>query len=424
MATFTTNQFRHLYVAKALKNTSVVASDDIGTIAVKADTAKNHLYFEYVSPGGIIRSDLIDINNVLYASTKDADSLARPLKKMKVALDSGINSGNPVAGQDYILRIVFKNYIGLSEEDQYFKYGMVHAVTGMSAETFYNVLLDSLVKNFSRETNKMLKFYLDGVKATVAMTTNTGITVTAKTLGTAGNSLKFAVASVAAAEAGVTVTTASGVTTISASLTGTAKTIADLKALISGNTAANALITITGTDATAVVAETTAVALAGGSTTGVIVEELEQYWSLGTFEQLPVNFKLFPATITVSGDELIWGVVTNEASTAKVENGKIAADMEYFYTGERGDIYRNVGFPNVIKTTYLVDPSTKYNMIDIQYFYAGGAENPQRSERTLTLLIPKVGSTNSVSNDLANDIITAINTASGLSLTALDDSAI
>jgi len=52
-------------------------------------------------------------------------------------LSSTVNSGAPVAGQDYILRLAFRNYIGLSEEDQYFKYGAVHAITGMTAEVFY-----------------------------------------------------------------------------------------------------------------------------------------------------------------------------------------------------------------------------------------------------------------------------------------------
>ena len=48
MATFSTNQVRQLYVAKALlKNPHVLASDAAGSIAVKNDTAKNHLYFEY-----------------------------------------------------------------------------------------------------------------------------------------------------------------------------------------------------------------------------------------------------------------------------------------------------------------------------------------------------------------------------------------
>ena len=67
MATFSTNQVRHLYVAKELKSPHVLAADAAGSIAVKSDTAKNHLYFEYKGADNLMRSDLIDTKNILYA---------------------------------------------------------------------------------------------------------------------------------------------------------------------------------------------------------------------------------------------------------------------------------------------------------------------------------------------------------------------
>ena len=114
MATFSTNQVRQLYVAEALKPTNVAATDAAGSIAVKSDTAKTHLYFEYMGAGGMTRSDLIDIKNILYAKATDADDLKHDLAKYKLTLDASVNGGAPVAGQDYILRIAFRNYIGLS----------------------------------------------------------------------------------------------------------------------------------------------------------------------------------------------------------------------------------------------------------------------------------------------------------------------
>lgn len=417
MATFSTNQVRQFYVARSLA--TVASGASVGAIEVGADTAQTHLYFKYMGAGGQTRSDLINLKSIVSAKATDADSMAHYLKKYKVSLDSTVNSGNPKAGQDYILRIAFRNFIGLSEEDQYFKYGTVHAVSNMTVEQFYTILLESLRKNFSRENSKLIDFYLDGEKATVAMTTNTGVTVTAKTLGTAGNSLRFAIAAVDAAEAGVAVTTASGVTTITASLTSTAKTIADLKALIIANATAKALISISGTDATAVVAETTAVALTGGSTTGIIFEEVEQPWILGTMPLEFMNFAVQPTTINDGVEERIWGTVTELTPVKKIENGKMVADMEYFYMGERGDQYRNIKWPNVIKTNYLVDETVKYNVLDITYFYQGSGEDVQKSQKTITIAVPKVGSPNSVSNDLMNDLITAINTASGLSIATL-----
>ena len=347
MATFSTNQVRQLYVAEALKSPNVAATDAAGSIAVKSDTAKTHLYFEYMGAGGMTRSDLIDIKNILHAKATDADDLAHDLAKYKLTLDASINSGAPVAGQDYILRIAFRNYIGLSEEDQYFKYGMIHAYAGMTASDFYKTLVLSLVKNFSKEEEGLLKFYLEtgGTNAGTVAGTPTEVTKDTK----------------------------------ESTLTGTY--------------------------------------------TGIVIEEAPQEWILGVMEQTPVNFTLQPGTITVSGDDRIWGTVKQVASTSSIPDGRKIADLEYFYMGERGDVYRMVGFPNVIRTKYLVNPDTKYNVIDIHYAYVGPNESVQKSEKDITIVVPKIGANNQASNKLANDIISAINTATGLTIAKLDVSA-
>lgn len=346
MATFSTNQVRQLYVAGALKTPNVSATDAAGSIAVKADTTKTHLYFEYMGAGGMTRSDLIDIKNILYAKATDADDLTHDLAKYKLTLDASVNGGAPVAGQDYILRIAFRNYIGLSEEDQYFKYGMVHAVADMTASNFYKTLALSLVKNFSREEEGLLKFYLE-TEGTDAGTVGTLIEVTKDTKESA--------------------------------LTGTY--------------------------------------------TGIVIEEAPQEWILGVMEQTPVNFTLQPDTITASGDERIWGVVKQVASTSSIPNGHKIADLEYFCMGERGDIYRMVGFPKVLRTQYLVNPEVKYNVIDVHYSYIGANESVQKSEKTITIVVPKIGENNSVSNNLTNNIITALNSATNLDIKLLDASA-
>lgn len=347
MATFSTNQVRQLYVATALKPSNVIASDTAGSIAVKSDTAKSHLYFEYMGAGGMTRSDLIDIKNILYAKATDADDLAYDLAKYKLTLDDTVNGGEPVVAQDYILRIAFRNYPGLSEEDQYFKYGMVHAVTGMTASDFYKTLALSLVKNFSREEQGLLKFYLE----------------------TGGS------------DAGVVAGTPTEVTkdTKESSLTGTY--------------------------------------------TGIIIEEAPQDWILGVMEQAPVNFTIQPDLIIDNGDERIWGVVKKVTSTNSIPDGHKIADLEYFCMGERGDVYRMVGFPYVIRTKYLVDPDIKYNVIDIHYAYVGPNESVQKSEKDITIVVPKIGANNKASNALANSIISAINTATGLTIKTLDVSA-
>lgn len=335
MSVFSTNQVRQLYVAKTLKTPRVLATDTAGSIAVKSDTAKNHMYFEYKGADNLMRSDLIDIKNILYAKATDADDMAHELRAVTVTLDSEVNAA-PVAGQDYILRIAFKQYVGMSDEDQYFKYGMVHAYAGMTASDFYKKLALSLAKNFSREIVPLVKFIL----------TDSG-------------------------DEAVPV----DATTKESSLTGTYKAL--------------------------------------------VIDEVEQPWRLGIMEQTPVYFEVQPVPVTVNGDERIWGKVEETDPAGTIANGKKIADLEYFCMGERGDMYRGVGYPNNIPTTYLVDPTVKYNVIDIHYAYVGSNESVQKSEKTITLVVPKVGATNSVSNKLANDIIKAINTATGLSIATL-----
>lgn len=357
MATFSTNQVRQLYVAKALKDSHVLASDAAGSIAVKNDTAKNHLYFEYKGADNLMRSDLIDIKNILYAKATDADAMAHELKSVTVTLDTNVNGGAPVAGQDYILRIAFRQYVGMSDEDQYFKYGMVHAYAGMDADEFYKVLALSIAKNFSREAVPLIKIEVHS-KAT-------------KSKG-GFDSNGYMVVTPATKDNGKSDTT-------------------------NPYYATDTLVT---------------------DIDSIRITEVEQPWRLGVMAQTPVYFTVQSVPVTVNGDERHWATLT-EGTSGSIGNGKTIADLEYFCMGERGDVYRGIGFPDNIPTTYLVDPTVKYNVIDIHYAYVGSNESVQKSEKTITLVVPKVGADNQTSNKLANDIISAINTATGLTMATL-----
>ena len=403
--TFSTNQVRHLYVVKGTQ-ASVGTADTAGKLAVKADDAKSHLYFEYKSPGGLVRSDLIDIKNIIAAKATDATSLRREKGQVKVTLDSNVNLGAPVAGQDYLLRVAIRQFAGMSDEDQYFKHGLVRATSGMTAEQFYVKLKDSLVMNFSRESSKLLDFTFDGVKATKALADNAGVTVTAKNAGPAGNAITIEITSVPAAATAVTVAGSA----ISVALKAADATIEGLKAAIAASAEAAALVTVAGTDATPVVPEAPAVQLAGGTATGVVITEVEQEWKRGVLAQVPVYFSVHPTTILVSGADEIWGTATPTHSGLYVGNGKNIADLEYFCMGERGDHYRNINWPYVIETTYLVDPETEYSVLDIHYAYVGSNEGVQKSERDITL----VGSKADI-----NTVIGAINTAAGTAIATL-----
>lgn len=270
-------------------------------------------------------------------------------------------------------------------ENQYIKEGGAYrAKTGDTAPIVYNKLIDLAKINFSREAYPLIKIGLNGAAATVKMTTNTGVTVTAKEVGIAGNNLRFAVASVSADTPGVTVATVSGVTTITASLTAEDKTIGDLKTLVES---ATNLVTITGTAATAVLAETTAVALVEGTSTGIVIEEVPQPWVRGKRQAAPINFDIFTLPIKTVDAEQPWGIVTDitKDNVNTVGNGRMVADMEWFYIGERADQFRGYGYPNNFDTNYLADASKSYKFINIDFYYSGDAEDVQRSKKTLTI---------------------------------------
>lgn len=329
------NQVRQLYVAKDLK-ASTAALATAGDIVPKADTAKTTLYFQSMSPAGIVASDKIDLKHVLYAKATSSDALAHKLVRYSVTLDADV-SATPVAGQNYILRLAFRQYIGLSEEDQYFKYGEVIARSGMTASDFYKKMAISLAKNLENKTEStpLVNIYLNSAAAA----DGTDVPVTATTKESDLNKDDY---------------------------------------------------------------------------DKIIIEEAEQPWVLGMMPQAFIPFTPQFLTITVDGEDRLWGVATKVTPTKTVPDGHLMADLEYFCMGARGDIYRGMGYPNIIKTTYLVDPDAIYDTLDIHYFSTGSNESVQKSEKTITLV-----AVDDDSHTAMNALIDAINTASGLTIATL-----
>lgn len=288
MANFSVNQVRHLYAATALgtadTKTKRMKETTVGAIMLSGDN--DTIYFEYQGNGGRMRSDLIKADSIVWARHTPAAMQARALKKVTVTLDTNYltSDGNVIPGQDYIVRVIFRQFAGMSDEDTYIKYGIVHGAKGMTPTDFYAKMKESLEKNFSRELTKLLTFT--------------------------------------------------------------------------------------------------------SSASGLVIEEVEQDWILGIKQQLPVYFEVIPTTIVCDGEEVIWGTATEGESTTKIPNSKNLADLEYFCMGERGDIYRQVGWPNYVPTKYVLDGNDKdgYDVLDIHYYYEGAGENPQKSEKDITIV--------------------------------------
>lgn len=153
---------------------------------------------------------------------------------------------------------------------------------------------------------------------------------------------------------------------------------------------------------------------------GLYIEEKPQDWALGVKKARRIMFDVFCSTVYTTGDDLIWGTVEDQTpkkeevtvGTNGIGNGQQIADMEWFYMGERGDQYRGVGYPNIIPTTYLVDPSKEYNVLEIHYAFTDTGVNSYRTEKELTVV--------STDKEVINSLISAINSAAGLEIATLD----
>lgn len=310
MAAFSVHQVRQLYVANAYKE-NLKALKDAGDITVVKEAKDSAIYFQYM--GALLdkmRSDLIKIENITSLTATKAEDIAPKLKGYTLTLDPEVNGGQPVAGQDYLLRLAFREYIGMSEADQYFKYGMVHAFSGLSASDFYKKMAHSLVINLSKDVTALVDVYLyDG-----------------------SNETKVGAMSWKAFDKTYT-----------------------------------------------------------GTYTAIRFVEAVQPWHLGLMPQAVIPFEVQPVDVLVDGDHRIWGKVESYDPQVYLPEGQLIADLEYFCMGERGDQYRNMGWPNVIPTKYLVDPSKEYDVLNIHYFYQGDGISVQKSEKDIQIVVPRPG---------------------------------
>lgn len=300
---FSVNQASHLYVAKNYKDVLAEQKNETPNHTagdIYAYVKDGNLFFSYFGEGGLLRSDLIPVKNIMHYSVASAESLKTPLKKATIVLNNEI-SANPVAGQDYILRVKYS--IG-SIDNQYIKYGAVRGFVEMTADEFYTKMVESLNNNFKREAEPAFTF----------------------------------------------------------------KKVAS----------------------------------------GIEITEVEPKWVLGTYPQRPVDFEISVDTIIADGAEGPWGKVTIANSDESYPNSKKIADFEWFCMGERGDQYRNYGWPNVIPTKYMVDSAntTGYDVINIHYSYVGSNESVQKSEKDIFIVVP--GDVDNVTTSIENAIKAAI----------------
>lgn len=104
------------------------------------------------------------------------------------------------------------------------------------------------------------------------------------------------------------------------------------------------------------------------------------------------EFKVTVNQITVDGDLVNWVALDKNqqiptvAETSTIPTGYKVADMEYFAMGERADEYRMVGYPDYVKTNYVVTPNADYNMLVVHFAYKGANSDSHKSEKDLIIV--------------------------------------
>ena len=364
MNIFTANQVNQVYVLKS--DSTVVASLDasnqitkannLGSVGLGKTADGKSIYFKHLGAGGLVRSDLIEIANIIDIKATPASAMARSLMSAKVTLNAeALSSSKPIAGEDFVLRIKFQNPIGMSPENQYWKYGVVHATASMTASEFYLKMASSIAKNMSREAVQLVKVYVTYSSSKTEITAASDVT----------NS-----------------------TTFSETYTGIQ------------------------------IEEVAQDWILGIKQQKPVLFTVEPTWvNNGTDEVVWGDVVYSDKRKTTGGASPANSIVASgqPATAGTVVNSKLMADYEYFYMGERGDQYRMVNWPNYVPTTYLVDANWQYgyDTVAIHYAYVGANHSVQKSEKDITFVVPRAStdSTASAVGALAASILAAIKAA-------------
>lgn len=153
-----------------------------------------------------------------------------------------------------------------------------------------------------------------------------------------------------------------------------------------------------------------------GAAAGVVLVEGPQKYVRGKLSGEPCQFTVAFRYAASNVEDVVWGKETIAPSeitgmTVIPANYELA-DLEYFALGERGDYYRGATWPNNYEPTYAIDITgeTSYNVLSIDYFWSGEAENVQRSPRLIQVAGPVA-----VINELYNKVYEAMNPSSAAS---------
>jgi len=127
-----------------------------------------------------------------------------------------------------------------------------------------------------------------------------------------------------------------------------------------------------------------------GSASGVVLVEAVGKYVRGKLSGEPVPFSVaFRYSPNNWEQDIVWGTDTvaksNISGNLVYPANYILADLEQFAFGERADYFRGYDYPNNYDITWAIDLSKTYDVLSIEYYWSGNAENIQKSPRMLQI---------------------------------------
>ena len=144
---------------------------------------------------------------------------------------------------------------------------------------------------------------------------------------------------------------------------------------------------------------------ATGAAGGVVLVEAPQKYRRGLMDNKPYEFTVAFMLHDGNTGDIAWGTDTVAASDVTnniaISSTYEIADLEWFTLGERGDDKRGYWYPMNYEPTYLVDLTKQYDIVSIEYYWQGNAENVQKSPRMIQIACEVSGSGSGASSDAA-----------------------
>lgn len=151
---------------------------------------------------------------------------------------------------------------------------------------------------------------------------------------------------------------------------------------------------------------------ATGAAAGVVLVEGVQKYVQGKLSGEPCPFSVAFRLADGNTSDIKWGNETIAPSAISgytvVPAAYKVADLEYFAAGERGDYFRGSTWPNDYPFKSAVDLSKNYDILSVEYYWAGDAENVQKSPRLIQVAAEH---NNTAANDVCTQLYNTINAA-------------